>query len=205
MIKGTVILVQTNSGNFFSEAIKFFTKKIAKKYRVRAWTHAMIGVGSLLEEDYVFSAEVAQSIMPLKKFQKGKTKFEVYEIKDNIKEKDLEYLIRSFCGTYAGNTYGFFQNLWFIYRWLMELFGKDVRKKANWFPSGDICSEMTFRFLTQRFSYALQNKNNKNLESVNTALKHLYEWTENTIHPVDIGYIISKHPEVFSKISSWNC
>jgi len=198
-MKGSIILVQNNEGNFISEMIKFFTKKFAKKHNIRTWTHSMIGVENIRNTEYVFSAEMTQCLMPLKKFKKDKIKFEIYKVVDYIKEDSLNELIDNFVNKYAGDGYGFFQLPWYIYRWIMELFNKDVRKQKNWFPSGDICSEMVFRFLTQRLSYSVKS------EKVNATLKHLYEWTENTIHPVDLGYIIKQHPKVFIKTYSWNC
>jgi hypothetical protein len=197
-MKGSIILVQNNEGHFLSNAIKFFTKRAAKKYGVENWTHSMFYVGKFFNEDFVFSAEAAQSIMPLKKFQKPKVKYVIYKINDNIKAEDLDNLIKDFFLNYAGDTYGFFQLFWFIYRWIAEIIGLDVRKKNNWFPTGDICSEMTFRFLTKRLEYSNKNVIIKNV------LNKLNEWTENTIHPVDLAYIIKKFPLVFEKVEEWN-
>jgi len=198
-MKGNIILVQNNEGNFVSEAIKFFTKRIAKKYGVRTWTHSMISVGELHDIEYVLSAELSQCIMPLEKFKKDKIKFEVYKIKDTISENNLNSLVRLYCNTYAGDSYGFLQLPWFCYRWFMEIFNKNVNKQKNWFPSGDICSEMVFRFLMDRLNYSA-----KNMKSSAT-LSSLSNWTENTIHPVDLGYVIKNCPFMFEKAYSWNC
>jgi hypothetical protein len=35
-------------------------------------------------------------------------------------------------------------------------------------------------------------------------LRFMEQWTENTVHPVDIAYIIKRHPLMFTKVDSWN-
>jgi hypothetical protein len=48
---------------------------------------------------------------------------------------------------YAGQTYGFAQLFWFVWRWLCGKFGYTPRK--NWFPGGVICSEFLLYYLLE--------------------------------------------------------
>jgi hypothetical protein len=47
----------------------------------------------------------------------------------------------------SGKQYGFFQLFWFIYRWAWEKLFKKT-PKGNWLPSGMICSELNWYYLT---------------------------------------------------------
>ena len=201
MMKGSLVLVENNEKDFFPKAIKFFTGKIAKKYGVPSYTHAMFITLPFDNIISVQSAEFAQCIMPLEKFNTKTIRYDVYEIKDEIEEEELILLLKQMYLT-AGNPYGFFQNLWFVYRYFAELIGFDVRKQKNWFPTHDICSEAVYRFLRKRVIKNIENRPKRNIYKY--LLKLIDEWTENTVHPVDLGYIVKRFPNIFKKVYSWN-
>ena len=197
MKRGSIVLVENNEGGWFSTLIKYFTGKIAKKYGVPSYTHAMFITLPFDDIVSVQSAEFAQCIMPLQKFNKEKINYSIYEIRDRIREEDIVTILKEMYLD-AGEPYGFFQNIWFIYRYFMELFKKDVRKQKNWFPSSDICSESVYRYLRRRVEKNINNSRKKGI--YNYLLDTLDEWTENTIHPVDIAYIIKRFPLIFKKV-----
>ena len=190
-MKGAIILVESKKNTLLAKAIKFFTGRLAKKYRVKSYTHAMFCVGEVLGEPSVFSAEASMTIMPLRKFTNRDFEYDVYAINDDLSDKEVDKILRAIYIKTAGETYGFLQLLWFIYRWFMELIGFDVRKQKNWFPIGDVCSEHTYRYLKTRL---LKKKNRK---IISKTLSQLEEWNENTFHPVDLAKVIKDNPQLF--------
>jgi hypothetical protein len=204
MLKGAIVLMENKSSSFFPKAIRFFTKRIANRYGVKTYTHAMFITANFLDELSVQSSEFAQCIMPLKKFNTDKFSYDVFLIIDEIPEASLDDILKEMYLISAGEPYGFLQNLWFIYRDIVEtIFKLDVRKQKNWFPNGDNCSESTYRYLRKRIIANIR-ATDKNKSIYQQILRFLDEWTENTVHPVDLAHIIEEYPSLFSKVYSFN-
>lgn len=195
---GDIILMKNKSGGIFPAAIRFFTGRLAKRSKVEAFTHSCYSVGKVFGVESVLSAELAMCVMPLHKFRTDKFYFEVYRLKDTYKEGVKSYRLISLIGKHykksAGEPYGFFQNLWFIYRAIMELLGFNMVGKKNWFPNNENCSESTANYLIDRW---------KNLCNPNTALIDLMRYNTNSIHPVDLAIIRKRNPELFELVEVW--
>lgn len=193
-MKGDIILMENKSGSFFAKAIKFFTGRLAKKYGVPVYTHSCFSIGEIFGVESVLSAELAMCAMPLKKFRSEKFMFKVYRIKDRIKEKALDNILKARYEKSAGEGYAFLQNVWFIYRAIMEFIGFDMKGSKNWFPDHENCSESTADYMIERFeSFPLPN----------SALFQLREFNTNSISPVDLAIIIKQNPHLFELAESW--
>lgn len=194
---GDIILVINKKKSFFPSAIKFFTGRYARKHGVKIFTHSCFSVGQVLGQESVLSAELAMSVMPLDSFRTDDFYFEVYRVKDKFRQgttkKELVNLISRHYQKSAGKPYGFFQNLWFVYRFLMELIGFNMIGRKNWFPDNENCSESTANYLLDRFDI---------LSYPNTARLFLKEFNTNSIHPVDLAVMIKKNWEIFQLVQS---
>jgi hypothetical protein len=84
---------------------------------------------------------------------------------------------------FTGARYGFLQLLWFVWRWLAEKLGRDVRHDRNWFSEGVICSELVYWYLRYLGSPEVD------------AL--LAPFSPDTIQAEDIRQILMSHPELF--------
>jgi len=104
----------------------------------------------------------------------------------------------------AGTSYGFLQLLWFIYRWMAEMLGFDVRKQRNWFPNGDVCSENAYRYLIERLQRNGIGVGAKRYRDIRLAINKLREWNENTFTPVDLAMVIKSYPNLFELVESWS-
>lgn len=190
-MKGYIILVENLENSFISKAIKFFTKHIAKKGNVPVFTHACYGIGKVLGIESVISAEEVITVMPFERIKESNCNYYIYRINDAADKKLIDYSLSHMYKSTAGKGYGFWQLLWFIYRWFMEHIGFNVKHKKNWFPTGDICSENTYRYLMTRFTQQPITP------AIAQVLVDLLNYTENTIHPVDLAIIIKNNPQVF--------
>lgn len=114
------------------------------------------------------------------------TSYWVYKIKDGLVPEATTDTALQYClDNYLGVEYGFFQLLWFPYRWLMSKFGKDIRKQKNWMSDGVICSELVYDYLTQlgpQFADLVKDFNS------------------DTIQAQDILDIVIAHPELFELV-----
>jgi hypothetical protein len=83
---------------------------------------------------------------------------------------------------YAGKEYGFLQLPWFVYRRIGELFGINMRKKKNWVPGGQICSELWYNIL-ESLCKAVNDQ---------TALDQLHQWDRTNFHSGDaVNFLVS--------------
>lgn len=196
--------MESKKNSFISKAIKFFTGKLAKKYNVKSYTHSMYIIGDVLKVESVLSAELAISVMPLDAFRTKDYSFDVYKVNDHLTMSEIDEILREIYVKTAGKDYGFLQLLWFVYRWLMELFGFDVRKQKNWFPNGDVCSENTYRYLYNRLKRNFCDSRTLTDYLIKQTTKQMEEWNENTFHPIDLAYVMKKEHSLFEHVESWD-
>jgi hypothetical protein len=192
-MKGDIILMYNKDRSFFPRAIEFIMRPFAKKHGVKVFTHSCFSLGEFPDGvEIVLSAEWSMTPMPLDKFRTDQFYFEVYAVNDKflpgITESDLDKLLYEIYYESAGKPYAFFQNIWFIYRALLELLGVNMIGKKNWFPDNENCSESTAAYLIKRF---------ERLAEPNKALDFLHRYNTNAIHPVDLAVMVKENPDIF--------
>jgi hypothetical protein len=168
---GTIIIFNATKGGWFSSAQRFFTRM--------PFTHVGGYIGTVVNEESIFEALEAVAVTPWSRRKYDETmQYYVYEPNDSMITSDAtKKTLNEIYNAHAGNTYGFFQLLWFVYRWIGESwpFKADMRKFRNWFPGGSICSEVWYDYLT-RLGYIYPE-----IEKV------LSEWPHaNTVHAGDM-------------------
>ncbi|OGU56696.1 MAG: hypothetical protein A2V66_16280 [Ignavibacteria bacterium RBG_13_36_8] len=171
---GDFIILNNKEANILSRAIKFFTRS--------KFTHTAIGMGKVLGEEATLGAELLISVLPLKRWtEDSEVEVIIYrpvKIPSKIKREIVKEMYEHFVGT----EYGYFQLLWFIWRWIAEGLGFDVRKRGNWFPEGTICSELNFYYLERLAKY--YNDNDLTVR--------LQEWNGNNFTPRDAYTVINE-------------
>jgi hypothetical protein len=175
---GDIILLNRKgaAANFFSKGQRFFTRM--------PYTHSAILLENIFEQQSILTSDELTNIQALSNYLKEpETDIEIYKVK--VPQEMKEYEVKSMYNRYAGKKYGFAQILWFMYRWLLERFGIDARRKKNFFPGGVICSELVYHYLVEIA---------KNYPQLNKKLK---EWNAETVHVGDIKHICESLPELF--------
>jgi hypothetical protein len=177
---GNIVVFNVTKGYWFAAAQRFFTGM--------PYSHAAIGFGEVKGDESILEAIFAIAITPFKKTRESTaTDFEVWRIK-NVPQTRIEEAVKRAFERWAGETYGFAQILWFIYRWLNEKIGRDVRKQGNWFPDHLICSEVAYNYLWDIS------------EQVPSLRKKLDEWNSNSFHAGDVHSVCAGLPEVFELV-----
>jgi len=178
---GDILLSSCNDGNFLSKAIKFFTNS--------EYTHTAPSMGDLgLGTESFLSAEPMICVLPKTNWDKPTYKYKIFHFK-NVPEDFMRQIVLQLYKEYAGTVYGWRSLFWFIYRWLMEKFGRDVRKQKNWFTVNGFCSELTYRLM---LPVAEQYYPSLYLT--------LLEWNAETFSPKDTEIVISLFPNYFEEI-----
>jgi hypothetical protein len=136
---GNIVVFNVTKGYWFAAAQRFFTGM--------PYSHAAIGFGEVKGDESILEAIFAIAITLFKKARESTTAdFEVWRVK-NVPQTRIEEAVKRAFERWAGETYGFAQIVWFMYRWLNEAIGRDVRKQGNWFPDHLICSEVAYNYL----------------------------------------------------------
>ena len=165
---GDIFLLNNTTGGFLSSCIRFFTRS---KY-----THCAVYVGEVCGEPSVLSAEELITIKPVSTYFDNKDyNIEIYTFESTRKL----YSINKIYNDYGGSVYGFMQLFWFVWRWILESFGVDTKSMKNWFPDGEICSEMGYDNVWYTLGTDYTNIN-----------KLLGEYNSNTVAPSDVAKII---------------
>jgi hypothetical protein len=179
-VPGLIGFSNNKSGGFL---IRFFTRsKITHNF---VFTYPIGGLAAVQEA----SAKV--QIVPFEKnyYRNPNYSYEIYRVRAPfVTQPDIDGAVRKIFKDYAGKKYGWFQLLWFPYRWFKEtvLRQKEVYREKNWFTKGVICSELQFwylKYLDAEFSELLRN------------------YDGDTVQPNDMLQIVKAHPEYFELIA----
>jgi hypothetical protein len=161
---------------FIQKAIRFFTQsKFSHSFVI------MEGPGQRLCALETTSTLV--TLTPANRKYLEKYYVEVWRpVGDNLKET-ISILSQNAFIRYSGNWYGHISYVWFIYRWFMSLFGRDLKKMWRWANRGITCTELT----NTSFPFIIDN-----------------ERDPNTITPQIMRDWIARHPEYFTLVGYIN-
>ena len=181
---GQIIVFNAIHGGFFSSANRFFTRM--------PYTHVAFVVEPVFGVDSYFGAELSATTQPFNNIIKDKDyMYQVYRPIGWTKPQ-LNNALKQIYMRYAGQTYGFAQVLWFIYRYIAESwpFHADVRRGHNFFPNRPICSEICWWYLW--FLY----EERPDLVQLRDKLG---EWSPDTFNAGDSARVIQSFPTLFVK------
>jgi hypothetical protein len=138
--------------------------------------------------EMVFEANEVLMLTPFEKHYRNNDdqEYEVYEIINySLTRPSLETPLQKFYLEYSNRKYGYTQLLWFIYRWVMETLGIEIKlnKKRKYFVKGIVCSELVYLYLKSL-----------NIPELNEDLDN---YQPNTITPEDLRKIVLKHKNIF--------
>lgn len=134
---GDVIFVNNKDGNFLSKAIRFFTRS--------PWSHCALGFFNLSGgEQTIFEANLTVSVTPWEDTANN-PRYDVLVYRWIKHARYAEQAMWSVYHKYVGNTYGWAQLLWFVWRWIVTGLHLPARwARKNFFPDNEICSEVEF-------------------------------------------------------------
>ena len=165
---GDIIIVNNWDGNFLSKAIQFFTK---------SWSHTALGFFPIhrnpLPLQSVFEANLTIEITDWEKvYDDLNYDLRVYRWTRTL---PVESVLWELFDKYNGATYGWWQLVYFVWRWVVEKLHLPQRwARKNFFPNREICTEIVYDFLVLL-----------NDSVINVAL-HKLDRNQNTVHPGDI-------------------
>jgi hypothetical protein len=177
---GDIIVFNSKHGGWFSKAQRFFTRM--------PYTHTGVVIGDINGIPAVLEAKTLVVVSPWSTAQFDPS-MSYWVFRPTLENFGLAPLMDLWT-RYAGQEYGFGQLLWFVFRYVMESwpFRADVRRHRNWFPNGDICSELVFNWI------GWLSLGSRKLEEIKN------EWYENTCHAGDIFTICSRASDDFTLI-----
>lgn len=124
---------------WLAKAISFLTKS--------QWSHCFITIPGILEKEMVIEAdgkEISTILFDIGYRNNKNQKYEVYKFK--IPQKNIDESIRTILNLLE-TPYGLWEYPWFIWRIVLKLFGKDIRKQDNWIRKGTVCSDLVRNYI----------------------------------------------------------
>jgi hypothetical protein len=181
---GDVVVVNYFGGSFFSSSIRFFSK---------GWSHTAVAFfDSVRPAPQLFEADVAVMTTEWRnKIDNPDYDVRVYHW---VKQPaNMEEILWTIYDKYNGNTYGFFQIPWFMWRWIVTGLHLPARwARKNFFPNNEICTEVIyvmFKLLQDKDVDAALLKNNRD---------------QNTVWPADITFICDELVKAGRMVMSFN-
>jgi hypothetical protein len=188
-------LFTTNYREAFGRLQRIFTRD--------KWTHTAQGFFSFAQHPETETLFESNEIQNVTLWDPHTTaELEIYNIKWYTQTQIESALWKTF-REYNGESYGFFQILYFVRRYIWEtkwikklfwwiptkIFGKpnDIRRWNNWFVGGTICSELFYDFMS----------NLNKLKYHDGLDKMLRIWNKNNFHAGDSKALIAGLPEIF--------
>jgi hypothetical protein len=151
------------------------------------YSHSFVMTDPVLGIESLQQASFEVCIVPLDRYDSSDfDRYQIWQIKDPYFDQEKAKQALAECHQeFSGNTYGYIQLLWFIWRWFIKkVFKKDISHQENWWTEGVICSELVYWYL---------HKLGEPFQSI------LASFNADTITPEDIHQVMLAHPELFEK------
>lgn len=173
---GYIVLADNKKG-FVPSAIKWFTKS--------KFSHSFIMMPDIL--GLPMCIEAAEGGVDFTEFDKSYKSdpnegYEIWNIKidQSIKDCALRFILKE-----LETSYGFMQFIFFVWRRINLLFGRDIKNKNNWFTNGMICSQLCVEYIK---ACGLENT--------------ISLYGNGSISPQDLQDIFKSHPDYFQLVES---
>jgi hypothetical protein len=188
------IMISNNLKSFFKGGalailIRFFTKQTFPKGKPSS--HSAVITNPLFGVPCVHEAGPVIQMVPWRKYYEldPSQDYRLYRIKPGVidcQDAMIQKALAVCHLLYSGVIYGALQLVWFVWRWVNEKIGRDVRHEKNWMTDGVICSELVYWFLVY----------------LGPVMGDLFKaWNADTIQPGDIEGIILSRPDLFELIA----
>lgn len=168
ILPGDIIFVNNKDGNFLSKAIRWFTRS--------PWSHCALGFFNQMNgEQMIFEANLTVNATPWVRTADNPL-YDVMVYRWIKHGRNAEQAMWTVYHKYVGNTYGWAQLLWFVWRWMVTGLRLPARwAHKNFFPDNEICSEVEFVGM-------LLTTDSPSVTSV----IHRRGYDQNAVHPGDI-------------------
>ncbi len=170
-----------NKSGFFPKLVRFFTKSKLSHCGIVFFN---LGFGA---ETVIESTTLVQVVPFQRNYRDSKNEeYIVFELIDKTLSRqkiDLDKILIDLFKEYSGQSYGYFQLLWFVFRWFVGLFGFDISNHKNWFTQNVICSEVLFQYLKALKILVLDEK--------------LKKFNSDTVQAQDLFDIVKSCPDIF--------
>jgi hypothetical protein len=181
MIETGDFFLSQNKTTLLNKLIMFFSSSI--------YTHC--GIVFFKQDGMLSVLEAGNTVQVVPWFRnyidQPKEKYVVFRInRDFLPGNTMNFMISSVWYNHSGKWYGHLQLLWHIWRYINEKFGRDIRKKKNWFKGGYICTEILYLMLREIKHDGVREFLNK--------------FDSNNINCEDIKILTKLFPEVFNVI-----
>lgn len=173
MDAGYIVLV--NSKGIVPAGIKWFTNS--------QFSHSLVTMPDLLGFPMCIEAEeggVDMSRFDLNYTDNTKESYQVWKI--NLPQATKEQALKQIINTLEVG-YGYLEYIWFIWRKLNSLVGRDIKNQNNWIEQGLICSQLVVAYI--------------NACGIGSTLDG---YGKGSIAPKDLYNIMVTHPETFTLI-----
>jgi len=176
------------SKSWFTKIQRFVTGKNV--------SHSFLILDEYYGDYQMLDARLSVTLCPFELINNDGNDIWLYKI--DISEKNSNKIKETFFNEYIGQTYGFSQLIWFIWRRLMELiFKKDMRNKKNWFSEGILCSELVWNVLDKCSKFEDEDKK---FQDINLELS---KYNVNSFHSGDCKELLDSLSDknIISKIT----
>lgn len=186
---GSIIVFSNKGKAIFSIIQKLITHSwiegiSPKKFGPGDKTHSAMVWYPEANQDAIFEAYLCSTIDPFSNHTVD-TKYWIFEPTGFTDQEIQEALYATYIQDSSSN-YGFLELPWYAYRFIMELFHKDVRHQHNWFPGGNICSQDVYNYL-----YRLSSTKPMFRE-------YLDHWRSTTFHSSDTFSVMTYQSTLFT-------
>lgn len=177
-----MIYFSNNKKGLFPKLVRFFTRSNISHCGIIFFN---LGYGV----DTVIESTTLVQIVPFDRNYRNANNEEyvVYEILPKSKVDVSSLLIKTF-NQYSGQSYGYFQLLWFVWRWFVGIFGFDISQNKNWFTENVICSEVLFSFLKEHKIHPFNER--------------LMKLNPDTVQADDLFKLVKSCPDIFRVVES---
>lgn len=133
------IVFASTAKEFMPNAIRWFTRS--------KWSHSLLTTPDYLKRSMCI--EVAGNGISMLDFDLGyrnnpQQAYEVYEINKPINDKSR--VVRELLD-YLEKPYAYLSYAWFIWRFFLRLFKKDIKSQDNWYSNSFVCSGLLREYL----------------------------------------------------------
>jgi hypothetical protein len=131
----------------FSYTKNELTAKLIAKITQSKWSHSFIIVPPMLGKEMVM--EAASNGISMATFQENyrdnpNESYEVYRF--NAPQGKIDKSILN-CMEKLERPYPYMELLWFVWRRINKVFGRDIKNQNNWFTNGVVCSGLVRKFI----------------------------------------------------------
>lgn len=178
MNKGDILLTRNDSG-----ILNWFIRHLTWS----EFTHCAVVHFEQGSQTSVIEASHTVQVVPFKRNYEANPKesWISFRVK-GVSQEQIDKALESCWFEYSGNFYGYFQLVWFVWRFICEIFGRDMRVVSVWPKGGQLCSEMLWHYLDRLGDPEINSK--------------IRKWNADAVHVEDFHQLFLRMPHRFEII-----